>query len=131
VSDAAGTLYVTDRVNRTIRKVAAGGVVTTLAGAAGLDGAVDGTGADARFGLPYGIAMDAAGNLYVADANNDAIRKVTPAGEVTTVVGTFGKFGVQLGALPASLTTPLDVAVRADGELLIVTANGVVVTQGF
>jgi len=130
VSDAAGTLYVTDKVNFTIRKVAAGGVVTTLAGAAGSPGAVDGTGAVARFGFPYGIAMDTAGNLYVADASNHAIRKVTAAGEVTTVVGTPGKFGVQLGALGASLTVPLDVAVRADGELLIVTANGVVVTQG-
>jgi len=131
VSDATGTLYVTDRLNFTIRKVAAGGVVTTLAGAARSPGALDGTGAAARFGSPNGIGMDSAGNLYIADTSNNAIRKVTPAGLVTTVVGVFGRFGVQLGTLPASLSSPRDVAVRQDGELVILTANGVVVTHDF
>ncbi len=126
-----GELFVAEDDNDAIRKLSASAEVTTLAGAACVPGALDGTGITARSGLPYGMGIDSAGNLLVADMTNHAIRRVTPADEVTTVVGAFGKFGVLLGALPASLSSRLDVAIRSDGELLIVTANGVVVTQGF
>jgi sugar lactone lactonase YvrE len=129
--DAAGSLYVADRVNNTIRKITPSGEVTTFAGSASSAGFTDGTGPDARFNFPFGIGIDALGNLFVADANNHAVRKITQSALVTTVVGAPGKIGVQLGALPASLFSPRDVAVRPDGQLLIVTANGVVVTQGF
>jgi sugar lactone lactonase YvrE len=71
--DSAGNLYVTDDTN-TIRKVTAAGVVTTLAGTSGSTGSTDGTGASALFSGPNGIAVDATGDLFVADSFNDTIR---------------------------------------------------------
>ena len=82
--DAAGNVYVGDTNNSTIRKITPAGVVSTLAGSAGSVGSIDGTGSAARFFNPFGVAVDAAGNLFVADDNNKSIRKITPAGVVTT-----------------------------------------------
>lgn len=84
--DASGNVYVSDSVNDLIRKIAPDGTVSTLAGS-GTAGAADGTGAAASFDGPAGLAIDAAGNVYVADSNNNLIRKITPAGVVTTVAG--------------------------------------------
>ena len=72
--DAVGNVYVTDSTNHTIRKVTPAGVVTTLAGSAGRTGGADGTGSIARFHFPSGVAVDGAGNLYVADNSNNTIR---------------------------------------------------------
>jgi hypothetical protein len=85
--DQAGNIYVMDAGNFTIRKVTPGGVVTTLAGQAGMSGATDGVGNAARFGNCYGVAVDSVGNVYVADRDAQTIRKVTPDGLVTTVAG--------------------------------------------
>jgi len=90
--DSAGNLYVADTGNSTIRKVTLVGtnwVVSTLAGKAGHSGFVNGTGTNAEFYHPMGVALDGAGNLYVADKINSAIRKVTPAGVVTTLATGF------------------------------------------
>ena len=84
--DAANNLYVSDGVNNLIRKITPSGMVSTLAGS-GNAGAVDSTGVNASFNGPAGLAVDAAGNVYVADANNNLIRKITPAGVVTTLAG--------------------------------------------
>lgn len=92
-SDAAGNVYQADTHNHTIRKISPSGVVTTLAGAAGQAGYADGQGAAARFYYPKGITVDAGGNLYVADHWNLSIRKITPAGLVTTVAGHPGNLG--------------------------------------
>src|SRR5439155_793821 len=91
--DSAGDVYVADTDNDTIRQVTPGGVVTTLAGLAGKGGSADGTGSAARFYYPVGVAVDSAGNVYVADYYNDTIRQVTPGGVVTTLAGSAGRGG--------------------------------------
>ena len=86
--DAKGNVYVACTDEGIIRKIAPNGIVTTLAGKAGETGATDGKGADARFSGPRGMAVDKAGNIYVADADNGVVRKITPEGVVSTVMGT-------------------------------------------
>jgi sugar lactone lactonase YvrE len=77
--DSAGNVCVADSGNHTIRRITPDGTVTTLAGVAGQAGSADGTGPAARFARPIGIALDSAGNLYVADQRNGVIRKGVPA----------------------------------------------------
>ena len=91
--DATGKIFVGDSGNDAIRQVTADGSVTTLAGLPGNLGngaATDGTGAAASFWRPYAVALDAGGNVYVADYGLNAIRKVTPGGVVTTIAGVAG-----------------------------------------
>jgi len=116
--DAAGNLYVAD--NLTVRKITAAGVVTTLAGTAGAVGSIDGTGAAARFNFPLGITADAAGNVYVADSGNSTIRKITPAGVVTTLAGTARRFGSADGiGATALFNNPLGITADAAGNLYV------------
>src|SRR5229473_2620419 len=82
--DGSGNVYVADTGNHTLRKVSAAGVVSTLAGLARTFGSADGTGSNARFKYPEGVAVDASGNIYMADTQNNTIRKITPAGVVST-----------------------------------------------
>ncbi len=117
--DGDGNLYVTD--NHTIRKVTPAGVVTTIAGTAGSYGSTDGTGAAARFWEPYGVAVDGDGNVYVADSFNRTIRKVTPAGVVTTLAGSAGSSGSVNGIGPAArFSSPTGVVVDGDGNLYVI-----------
>jgi streptogramin lyase len=110
-ADSMGNVYVADTNNHTIRKITPAGVVSTLAGTPNMPGSTDGNGAAARFHFPEGIAADSAGNVYVADTDNNTIRKITPNAVVTTVAGTVGMQGVELGPLPGSLNRPYSVAV--------------------
>jgi DNA-binding beta-propeller fold protein YncE len=120
VSDAAGDIYVSDEYNNVIRKIAAGGTVTTLAGTAGIKGSIDGTGAAAAFNAPYGMVVDSHGNLYVADSGNNTIRMVTPGGAVTTLAGTAGVTGSADGTgAAASFNTPLGLAIDATDTLYV------------
>jgi sugar lactone lactonase YvrE len=85
--DVSGNVYVADTRNHTIRRISPDGAVVTVAGLAGNPGAVDGTGTAARFDSPQGIEIDAAGMIWIADTNNFAIRRMTPAGDVITYAG--------------------------------------------
>ncbi len=120
VGDAQGNLYVADTYNHTIRKIAPDGSATTLAGKALETGTADGAGAAARFNYPFGLALDRSGNLYVADRSNHAIRKITPAGVVTTFAGRSGSSGVADGrTTDARFILPHGLAFDSDGNLII------------
>jgi streptogramin lyase len=117
---------VADEGNSNIRKITPAGVVSTLAGAAGQSGSADGTGPVARFAAPRGLAADAAGNVYVADTDNHTIRKITPAGVVTTLAGKPGESGNTDGAgAAARFSEPRSVAVDAAGNVFVAdSGNG-------
>ncbi|HWQ31994.1 MAG TPA: BACON domain-containing carbohydrate-binding protein [Blastocatellia bacterium] len=124
--DAAGSLYIADTGNHRIRRVSRDGVITTIAGNGQLGSSGDGGPATAAsLNEPGGIALDAAGNLYIADTNNHRIRKVTPAGTISTVAGTgISDFGGDGGpATQARLDTPVGLATDAQGNLYIADAG--------
>jgi sugar lactone lactonase YvrE len=115
--DTAGNLYVADTNNNKIRKITPAGVVSTLAGST--QGFANGTGAAAQFYNPFGVAADTAGNVYVADTNNNRIRKITPSGVVTTLAGT-GALGFSNGAgANAQFANPGGVATDAAGNVYV------------
>jgi hypothetical protein len=110
--DAAGNVYVADTDNHTVRKITPTGTVITLAGLAGASGSADGTGGIARFNQPGGIAVDSASNLYIGDSGNHTIRKITPAGVVSTWAGSAGVSGsADLTGTNAQFFLPQGVAV--------------------
>ena len=118
--DGAGNLYVADFVVATIRKVSPAGVVTTLAGLAGSPGSTDGTGSVARFRFPASVALDSAGNVYVADFSNATIRKITPAGDVSTLAGLARAFGSVDGTgSTARFAGPKGVAVDSSDNVYV------------
>ncbi len=118
--DLAGNLYVADTENGTIRKITSAGVVTTLAGRAGVGGWTDGAGNNALFNRPRGVATDAAGNIYVADSGNRTIRKVTPAGLVITLAGSTNAFSCIDGTnAAAGFSTPWGIAIDNSGNIYV------------
>jgi sugar lactone lactonase YvrE len=118
--DSAGTVYVADTYNQTIRKVTSAGIVSTLAGLAGSTGTNDGPGGYARFDYPSGVAVDSAGNVFVADEFNRTIRKITPPGEVSTLAGLAGSMGHTDGVgTNASFGEPVAVAVDSAGNIYV------------
>ncbi|MGZ3822520.1 MAG: NHL repeat-containing protein, partial [Mucilaginibacter sp.] len=135
--DGSGNVYVADNGNNLIRKITPDGTVSTLAGS-GSAGSANGTGVAASFNSPFGIAVDASGNVYVADAGNNQIRKISPAGVVTTFAGSGIKGAGNATGAAASFNTPSGVAVDAAGNVYVadennnmirkITAAGVVTT---
>ena len=118
--DSAGNLFVSDWDNHVIRRIAPDGVVSTVAGSPGVAGSDDGSGAAARFRNPNGLAIDGADNLYVVDWGNHTIRKITPAGEVSTFAGTAGQVGSADGTgAAARFRTPGAVAIDGAGNLYV------------
>ena len=123
-SDNAGNVYVADTYNSTIRKISPDGVVTTLAGLAGRIGSANGVGSLARFFWPSGVAVDGGGTVYVADTYNSTIRKITPAGSVSTFAGAAGLVGFSDGpGGSARFNQPISVAVGGNGVLYVADAG--------
>jgi uncharacterized protein (TIGR03437 family) len=120
--DAAGNLYLSDTFNHAVRKVAVDGTITTVAGSGTRGYSGDGgLATQAKLNYPAGLAVDAAGNLYIADSLNCRIRVVTPSGIITTVAGTgkFGSLGDGGPATSAQLNTPTGVALDSAGKLYV------------
>lgn len=127
-ADGKGNIYVADTANNAIRKITPAGLVTTLAGAPGVSGHADGTGAAARFVHPRAVATDRAGNVYVADIHDNTIRKITPAGAVSTLAGAAGQTGYADGAgAAARFHFPSGIAADGAGNVYVAdTANNVI-----
>lgn len=111
-------VYVADTYNHRIRRISPGGEVSTVAGS-GTAGFRDGTGFQAQFNLPFSLDVDDLGNVYVADAGNHRIRKISPLGAVTTVAGTGTAGRVDGEALQARFSIPNDVAIDANRNLFV------------
>ena len=130
-TDVDDNVYVADSYNHAIRKIDPNGNVTTIAGAKivindivmGLATSVDGTGTEASFNTPMGVAVDNDGNIFVAEQFSSKIRKITPAGVTTTFAGT-GLQGMDNGiGTAASFSMPIAVALSNDGSVLYVADN--------
>jgi len=124
--DSSNNLYVADSGNNTLRKISPSGsdwVVTTIAGTAGNTGAGDGTNGVAQFNYPSGIAVDAAGNVYVADTFNNTIREAVRNGTnwvVTTIAGNYQAYGSVDGTnLNAKFYYPSSITVDSAGNLYV------------
>ena len=120
--DQAGNVYVVDNGNDLIRKVTPAGQVSTFAGS-GQPGSSDGTGNTASFNSPFGIAIDANGNLYVADSGNNLIRKITPGGAVTTIAGSGSRGANDGTGKAASFNTPAGIALDKYGNIYVADEN--------
>ncbi len=119
IVNAAGSILVADSRNRAIRAVSSTGVVTTIAGQGPVSALVDAVGTSARFGFPAGVAIDGAGNLYVADQNGYAIRKITPSGVTTTLAGGVRAGNVDATAAAAQFTSPSRIAADSAGNVYV------------
>lgn len=135
--DGRGTLYVTDRGAHTVRKVTPIGtnwVVSTIAGLPGTNGTADGFGRDARFNRPGGVAVDKLGNLFIADRENHAIRKITPVGTswlVTTIGGLAGSSGAADGlGTNSRFNWPFGISIDDSGVLYVADFNNYAVRIG-
>jgi len=118
--DNAGSVYVAERDNHTVRRIQVGGVVTTVAGLAGQPGSTNGTGSAARFHTPTGLALDRAENLYLAEFDNHTIRQIVTGGVVTTLAGLAGQEGSSNGTGSAArFAGPQGVAVDRDGKVFV------------
>lgn len=116
--DMSGNVYVADGYNNMIRKISPGGEVTTLAGST-TSGSSDGMGTGASFNMPFGVAADASGNVYVADTFNHMIRKISPGGMVTTIAGSTTRGSADGIRTSASFDSPWGVAVDASGNVYV------------
>ena len=123
VFDDQGNLFVSDSNNHTIRRITRSGVVTTWAGAPGVDGCIDGGQLAARFSKPAELAFDTHGNLFVADSFNHVIRKISREGKVSTVTGVAGVDGSADGSNGRGrFFNPYGLAICLDGSMVVTDA---------
>jgi DNA-binding beta-propeller fold protein YncE len=128
--DGSGNLYVTDSYNDLVRKITSAGVVSTLAGDYNIAAALDGNGSNAYFNQPAGLALDAAGNVYVADTGNCTIREIAPNGTVTTVAGVAGLAGLFDGAgTNALFNQPRGLVLDASGSLYVADSGNAAIRK--
>jgi len=116
--DGSGNVYVADKGNNLIRKISAGGVVTTFAGS-GTGGSANGKGTAASFYHPTGVATDASGNVYVADNSNNLVREISPTGVVTTLAGSGAQGAANGTGTAASFSEPMAVTVDGSGNVYV------------
>ena len=126
---ADGTVYVADPSNRVVRKVGTDGVLSVLAGNPVESGAADGTGAAASFELPDSLVVDPQGNLYLSDAGTHKIRKITPAGVVSTFAGTGTQQSTDGTTATASFDTPSALALDGLGNLYVYDAGSYMIRR--
>ncbi|MDP3469452.1 MAG: MBG domain-containing protein [Daejeonella sp.] len=116
--DRSGNVYISDQNNHSIRKISPLGIVSTFAGN-GTPGYADGTGGVAHFKYPAGLAVDAIGNVYVADRGNNLIRVINANGKVSTLAGTRATGFADGAALSAMFNAPTGIAISSSGDLFI------------
>jgi TonB family protein len=129
--DGKGNLYIADSGNNLVRRITTDGIMTTVAGTPAAEtirgfSGDGGPATSAQLNLPFGVALDAAGNLYIADFGNARVRMVTPAGVITTVAGNGKQVSSGDGgpAMAAQLDAPWQVSVDQGGDLYIVESSG-------
>lgn len=116
--DVDGNVYVVEVTGQRVRKITPAGVVSTLAGS-GVQGSADGNGTAASFRNAEGIAVDGRGNVLVADTGNHKIRRITPAGVVSTLAGSGAQDSAEGDVAAASFNGPKGIAVDASGTVLV------------
>ena len=126
--DSSGNVYVVDTSNFLIRKITPAGFVTTFAGT-GSAGSANGTGTAASFNGPMGIAVDSSGNLYVTEMIKGLIRKITPAGVVTTLAGSLPAGSTNGIGTAASFSSPYGIAADSSGNLYVTDKDNFLVRK--
>ena len=120
VLDSRGNIFVADKNNSLIRKIAPDGAVTTIAGSVGTTGSTDAIGTLARFRNPSGLAIDSGGILYVADTDNNLIRRIAPNGAVTTIAGRVGPaLFTNGGGSCGRFNSPTSITIDTNGTLYV------------
>jgi cysteine-rich repeat protein len=130
--DAAGVIYIADTSNHRIRRIATNGTITTIAGTGIFgSGGDDGPATSAQLAFPYDVAIDASGNLYIADGSNHRIRRIATTGTITTIAGTgtAGYAGDNAAATSAQLRNPHDVELDGAGNLYIADTDNHVIRR--
>ena len=117
---ADGTLFVSDSGSNTVRRISRAGQVTTLAGKLEVEGFADGPGAQARFNHPVGLGVNSKGVVYVADAYNSTVRRISPQGQVSTLAGSPGDTGWRDGrGAQARFNTPVGLTLDPQGNIYV------------